>query len=198
MFLTAPTVPGGQPRRASHERSEPEGSHLRHRIGHDASMRVVVMGVSAAGKSAVGHATAAVLGLDFVDGDDLHPPANVAKMASGQPLSDGDRQPWLDRIGRRLASSTDGIVIACSALKATYRAQIRTQAHQPIRFIHLDVARDALNQRLATRTGHFMPASLLDDQLATLEWPGEEADVTVIDANMPLDDVVNTVPTSLR
>ena len=151
------------------------------------------MGVSAAGKTAVGQATAAVLGLDFVDGDDLHPPANVAKMASGQPLSDGDRQPWLDRIGRRLASSADGIVIACSALKATYRTQIRTQATNPSvsSISTLPGMRSTNGSPLAPDT------SCRQASLTTITLGGPVGRCHG-DRQTPLDDVVNAVLTSLR
>lgn len=158
---------------------------------------IVVMGVSAAGKSVIGAGLADRLGARFVDGDDLHPPANVAKMAAGDPLDDADRAPWLDAIGAVLADSVGGVVIACSALKAAYRARLRLGAGRPIRFVHLDVAEVELQRRIAARTDHFMPPSLLADQLATLEWPGDERDVIVVDAAQPIDEVVGRVVAAL-
>ncbi|WP_348788300.1 gluconokinase [Leifsonia sp. NPDC080035] len=130
---------------------------------------LVVMGVSGSGKSTVGRLTADALGAPFVDGDDLHPPANVAKMAAGVPLTDEDRGPWLMEVGRRLAAAgPQGIVVACSALKRAYRDMIRAEAPGAV-FAELDGSRDLLAGRVAERPGHFMPAALLDSQLATLE-----------------------------
>ena len=130
---------------------------------------VVVMGVSGAGKSTVGIALAGLLGVRFVDADALHPPANVAKMAAGTPLTDPDRWPWLDLVGTALADARDtGLVVACSALKRAYRDRIRV-AVPAVQFVHLIVPRPALNDRVAGRLDHFMPASLLDSQLETLE-----------------------------
>ena len=130
---------------------------------------VVVMGVSGAGKSTVGSALAGLLELRFVDADALHPPANVAKMAAGTPLTDADRWPWLDLVGTALADAGEtGLVVACSALKRSYRDRIRAAA-PAVLFVHLTVPRPALGDRVASRPGHFMPASLIDSQLETLE-----------------------------
>ncbi len=159
-------------------------------MGHHADMAIVVMGVSASGKSAVGRAVADALGVAFVDGDDLHPAANVAKMSAGEPLTDADRSPWLDAVGAVLAEDAGAVVVACSALKAAYRDRIRHRADRPVHFLHLDVSRDELERRIMARTDHFMPPSLLDDQLATLEWPGDEADVTILDADRPAKAVI--------
>lgn len=131
-------------------------------------VRVVVMGVSGSGKSTVGRAVADALGAPFVDGDDLHPAANVAKMAAGIPLTDADREPWLRAVGRTLADGGDaGMVVACSALKRSYRDLIRSEAPGTV-FAELDGPPELLRERMI-RPGHFMPASLLDSQLATLE-----------------------------
>jgi gluconokinase len=131
-------------------------------------VEIVVMGVSGSGKSTVGKGLAEALGCAFVDGDDLHPAANVAKMTAGIPLTDADREPWLRAVGRTLASGGDaGVVVACSALKRSYRDLIRSVAPGTV-FAELDGTRELLEERVI-RPGHFMPASLLDSQLATLE-----------------------------
>lgn len=143
----------------------------------DAFSRFVVMGVSGAGKSSIGAAFAAARGLCFTDGDDLHPPANIAKMAQGGALNDDDRAPWLDLVGAALVEGDH--VIACSALKRKYRDQIRNRAGAPVLFLFLQGPRETLIARMAARSGHFMPASLLDSQLATLEPPmADEAHLT--------------------
>lgn len=130
-------------------------------------MRIVVMGPSGSGKSTVGRAIALATGAAFVDGDDLHPDANVAKMAAGVPLQDDDRMPWLRAVGERLREEAD-IVIACSALKRSYRDVIRAEAPDAF-FAELSVGRETLAERMRTRGEHFMPTSLLDSQLSTLE-----------------------------
>ncbi|WP_248305539.1 gluconokinase [Agromyces sp. H66] len=135
--------------------------------------RIVVMGPSGAGKSVVGVALAERLserfvGLDFVDADDLHPPSNVAKMRAGVALDDADRMPWLDAVGRTLATGTRGRVVACSALRRSYRDVIRG-ACPDARFVELIVPPDQLGARVGGRPGHFMPSSLVASQLQTLE-----------------------------
>ncbi|MDQ0730436.1 gluconokinase [Arthrobacter sp. B1I2] len=130
---------------------------------------IVVMGVSGAGKSSIGQALATQLGAHFVDGDTLHPEANVKKMASGVPLTDDDRWPWLHLVGTKLSTSSgNGTIVACSALKRSYRDAIR-KAAPATTFILLQADRTALQDRLTQRPGHFMPASLLTSQLDTLE-----------------------------
>lgn len=129
---------------------------------------VVVMGVAGAGKSAVGEALAAALGVPFVDGDALHPAANVAKMSAGTPLTDDDRWPWLASVGRALATSPGGLVVACSALRVRYRDAIRRVAPDTF-FVHLHGTPELHAERLGGRVGHFMPPALLASQLATLE-----------------------------
>ncbi|MET4780769.1 gluconokinase [Glaciihabitans sp. UYNi722] len=141
---------------------------------------VVVMGVSGSGKTSVGTALAAELGVPFMDADDLHPAANVAKMAAGHPLNDEDRWPWLARVGAELADAEKtGLVIACSALKRTYRSAILV-AEPRTRFVDLEGSRALLVSRMSRREGHFMPVSLLDSQLATLEpLAADEPGITV-------------------
>lgn len=138
------------------------------------------MGVAGSGKTTLGAALAAQFGAPFVDADDLHPAANVAKMARGEALGDADRAPWLERVAEALAGGP--VVVACSALKRAYRDRLRRAGG--VRFLHLDAPREVLAARLAGRRGHFMPASLLDSQLATLEVPGPDEAVT-LDASLP-------------
>lgn len=148
--------------------------------------RIVVMGVSGCGKSSVGIALAEALGARFIDGDDLHPEANKAKMGAGIPLDDSDRWPWLDLVGEALTPNT---VIACSALKRAYRDRIRTAAPGTF-FVHLDGSREILEQRLGARTAHFMPATLLDSQLAILEPLGSDEPGCVLNVKDPISDLV--------
>lgn len=126
------------------------------------------MGVSGSGKSTVGDALAAKLGIPFLDGDSLHPASNVDKMAAGTPLNDADREPWLKSVGQALETAPDGLVVACSALKRKYRNIIRAAAPETI-FVHLSGTVGLLHERVNSRTDHFMPPALLDSQVATLE-----------------------------
>jgi carbohydrate kinase (thermoresistant glucokinase family) len=129
--------------------------------------RIVVMGVAGCGKTVVGTLLASNLGYRFVDADDLHPAGNVSKMAGGTPLDDDDRWPWLDIVARTLAEGV-GIVVACSALKLAYRDRLRASAAD-VTFVHLAGSRELLVQRMRARTEHFMPPSLLESQLSTLQ-----------------------------
>jgi gluconokinase len=147
------------------------------------------MGVSGSGKSTVGTALAERLHVPFADGDDLHPSANVEKMARGLPLDDSDRWPWLDRVGAWLASHADGGVIACSALRRSYRDRLRQHgAELDLLLLHGD--RELLEARQAARVGHFMPPALLASQLATLEplMPDERG--LTVDLARSVDEVV--------
>ena len=148
------------------------------------SLRVVVMGVSGCGKSSVGEALGALLGIPYFDGDDLHPAENVARMAAGVPLTDADRWPWLDRVAAVLAERAP-VIVGCSALKRAYRDRIRAGAGGPVRFVHLAGSRAVIEDRMAARTGHFMPAALLDSQFATLEPPGPDEALT-LDVALPV------------
>lgn len=156
---------------------------------------IVVMGVSGCGKSSIGERLADHLGLPFLEGDSLHPAANIAKMSAGIPLDDADRWPWLEIIGKRLEEASDtGIVISCSALKRVYRSALRQAAGSPLVFVYLKGTRDILLNRMTERPGHFFKASLLDSQLATLESPeGEDRVVTVDIAPTPDGIVANTL-----
>ncbi len=129
--------------------------------------RLVVMGVSGSGKSAVGAGLAVRLGIPFLDGDDLHPAENVAKMSSGTPLTDEDRMPWLGAVAERLAAFDAGGVVACSALARRYREHIRATTGDTV-FVELRVPAEDLDRRMRTRT-HFMPPALLASQLAAWE-----------------------------
>lgn len=150
----------------------------------------VVMGVSGCGKTSVGQAVAARLGLEFLEGDALHPAANVEKMAQGVPLTDEDRFPWLDRIGARIAEAGNhGLVVSCSSLKKIYRDRLRSFARKSLTFIFLKGSEELLTERMAARKGHFMPLSLLKSQLATLEDPTGEPDVITVDIAGTTQDV---------
>lgn len=129
----------------------------------------VVMGVSGCGKSSVGCALSVTCDMTFVDGDDLHPKANIDKMARGEALDDADRLPWLKAVGETLARTAGPVVIGCSALKRAYRDIIRDRVPEPVRFLHLDAPPRVMLARVTARSGHFMPASLLDSQFAALE-----------------------------
>lgn len=141
---------------------------------------VVVMGVSGCGKSTVGRLLAQHLGVAFIEGDELHPPRNVALMASGTPLTDEDRVDWLAAVGSTLAQEHGGAVASCSALRRRYRDQLR-QSVPDLVFIHLHGPRELLARRLAQRKGHYMPASLLDSQLRTLEPPSADESALTLD-----------------
>ncbi|MFT8808539.1 gluconokinase [Gluconobacter sp.] len=140
---------------------------------------LVVMGVSGTGKTTIATGLATRLGWHFQEGDALHPPANVRKMSTGQPLTDADRAPWLALCHDWLSAQVEaghGAVLTCSALKRSYREQLRG-AGLPIEFVHIDTSPAKLADRLQRREGHFMPASLLPSQLATLEVPGDDEPV---------------------
>lgn len=142
---------------------------------------IIVMGVAGCGKSSVGMRLAETLGLPYREGDDLHPQTNIAKMSAGTPLNDDDRWPWLDRIGEILANHAEsGIVLTCSSLKKVYRDRLRAAAGGRLAFVFLDGSKALLTQRMGNREGHFMPTSLLESQLATLERPDQEIGVVVV------------------
>lgn len=153
------------------------------------------MGVAGSGKSVVGTALAAELGVPFVDADDLHPPANVDKMRAGQPLTDADRAPWLDTVGAALAADP-APVVACSALKRAYRDRLRLFAPD-LWLVHLDGTHDLIGTRMAARDGHFMPVSLLDDQFATLEPLESDERGAAVSIDAEVDAVVAAARRSL-
>ena len=153
---------------------------------------LVLMGVSGCGKSTVAALLAGTLGWPFEEGDALHPQANIDKMATGHPLTDEDRWPWLslvaDWIDERLDAGENG-VITCSALKRSYRDALR-DAQPALRFVHLALTENQALQRVAARAGHFYPPSLVASQFQALEDPAREPGVVVIQASLPLDEVV--------
>lgn len=153
----------------------------------------ILMGVSSTGKTTIGTALAEQFGMKLIDGDDLHPRANILKMASGLPLNDDDRRPWLERINDAAFSleqkSENGIII-CSALKKAYRDQIR-QDNQKLTFLFLHGSFELIQQRMAQRKGHFMKTAMLQSQFDTLEIPQtDESDVIFIDIDSSFEQVV--------
>ncbi len=160
----------------------------------------VLMGVAGSGKSSVMAVLVARLGWPTLEGDALHPPANVAKMAAGVALTDADRAPWLDAIGAwisaREAERTSALV-TCSALRRTYRDTLR-RGRPSVWFVHLVAPRAVLEARMQGREGHFMPASLLDSQLATLEPLGPNEPGTTVDATATPDEIAERLIETLR
>ena len=154
---------------------------------------IVVMGVAGSGKTTIASGLAEGLGVPFVEGDSLHPGANVKKMAAGIPLTDADRWPWLEAIGARMEverSTGHGVVVSCSALKRAYRDCLRKQVHGKVQFILLDGSRDTISDRMKQRKGHFMPAALLESQFETLEKPTPDEHAVIL-------DISHTIPALL-
>lgn len=160
---------------------------------------LVVMGVSGCGKTTVGQALAQQLGCAFAEGDRFHPPENVAKMAAGTPLTDDDRWGWLQTLSTRMAQSRangQSLVVSCSALRRPYRDILRAGVPDAW-FVHLHGDRAVLQQRMASRPSHYMPASLLQSQLDTLEMPQPDERVVSLDIETPLTDMVSRVMQTL-
>jgi gluconokinase len=154
---------------------------------------IVVMGVAGSGKTTIASGLAQQLGVPFVEGDSLHPIANVKKMAGGVPLTDDDRWPWLKAIGERMEVERvtgHGVVVSCSALRHAYRDCLRKQVHGKVYFILLDGSRELIGDRMKQRKGHFMPPALLDSQFATLEKPTPDEHAVIL-------DISHTVPALL-
>ncbi|HVI98377.1 MAG TPA: gluconokinase [Sphingomonas sp.] len=150
---------------------------------------IVVMGVSGSGKSTLGGMLAAELRCPFLEGDNFHPDANVAKMRSGEPLDDGDRWPWLDALGAaagEAAAKRGRVVVACSALKHSYRDRLAAAIGAPALFVLLEATAEELERRMGNRPGHYMPKSLLDSQLQALERPGSDEYALALDADTPI------------
>jgi gluconokinase len=151
----------------------------------------VLMGVCGCGKTTVGRALAERIGWPFHDADDFHPPANVAKMVAGEPLSDDDRRPWLDRLASEMAAINargDNAILACSALKQSYRDRLSRAGD--VRYVYLRGDEATIAPRLAARAGHYMPASLLTSQFAALEEP---SDAMVVDIRSSISDQVAAI-----
>jgi carbohydrate kinase (thermoresistant glucokinase family) len=159
---------------------------------------IVVMGVSGCGKSTLGQALAQALGVPYIEGDELHPPDNVALMAAGTPLTDDDRAGWLDRIGERLVQARDtGAVVTCSALRRLFRDRLRAAA-PALRLVYLHGPPALLAERIGQRTGHYMPATLLPSQLQTLEAPGPDEAAVTLDIAQPPEALVRLALQALR
>jgi gluconokinase len=155
---------------------------------------VVIMGVSGSGKTTVGRRLAEAVGWDFVDGDDFHPPANVEKMEQGTPLTDADREPWLRAIRdflRERVESGNPVVVACSALKASYRDVLRDGTGDTA-FVYLRGSYALIQQRLRDRSDHFFDADLLASQFDTLEEPDPDT-ATIVDVDRPPDEIVRAI-----
>ena len=162
-------------------------------------MHVVVMGVSATGKTTVGKHLAEELDCEFIEGDDLHPRQNIEKMSEGIPRTDEDRWPWLQAIAELVAvKEFEGVstVVTCSALKRSYRDVLRDAA--PTFFVHLDAPFEVLQDRMQHRTRHFMPAALLRSQFDTLEPLGPDEEGQVVDVSPPEDEVVEEAVNVVR
>jgi gluconokinase len=168
-----------------------------YRVGEAMGPPIVVMGVSGSGKSTIGAALAQRLRVPFADADDFHPPANVAKMAAGHALDDNDRFPWLEVIGEWLASHGDGGVMSCSALKRTYRDQLRNHC-ATVEFLHLSGTPEVIGRRQASRPGHFMPPSLLASQFDTLEPLEPDEGGVTIDVGQGIDSIVENYVTTTK
>lgn len=157
-----------------------------------ASRRVVVMGPSASGKTTLARALAYDLGWQFIEGDDYHPASNIEKMKRGEPLTDGDRAPWLDGIGRVLAAAADGAIASCSALRRCYRDRLRAHA-DGLLFILPEVPREELARRTRQRPESVLPPSLLDSQLDTFEPFAVDEQAIRLDGTLPVADEVRLV-----
>lgn len=165
-----------------------------------AGSSIIVMGVCACGKSTIGELLAKQTGRKFIDGDDLHPRANIQKMASGQPLNDEDRKPWLERIrdaAYSLESKNEHGVIVCSALKKQYRDQIR-EGNQNVTFLFLDGSKELIMERMRARQGHFMKENMVNSQFETLERPDGEPQTPIIPIDCSVQEVVSCAIQALQ
>ncbi|MCX4821978.1 gluconokinase [Streptomyces sp. NBC_01142] len=159
---------------------------------------VVVMGVAGTGKTTIGPLLAAALGVPYAEGDDFHPPANIAKMSAGTPLDDADRRPWLDAIGLWAHGRAGlGGVVSSSALKRSYRDRLRAAAPDAV-FLHLTGDRPLIEQRMSERTGHFMPTALLDSQFATLQPLGDDEAGVAVDVSGTPEEITERAVAALR
>lgn len=159
--------------------------------------RIVIMGVAGCGKSTVGAALGERIGAPYLDGDDLHPETNIAKMSRGEPLTDDDRWPWLTAVGQVFARAEGDMIVGCSSLKRVYRDLIRREAGGPVLFVHLAGSRDLIASRMASRAGHFMPLALLDSQFATLQPPTPDENALSVGLELPVTQLVDTICATL-
>ncbi|MGB1311814.1 MAG: gluconokinase [Leucothrix sp.] len=159
---------------------------------------IIVMGVSSCGKSSIASSLANQQDAVFLDADDYHPAANIEKMSRSEALNDDDRWPWLKHFAQTLAAQKGATIGACSALKKSYREALTRAAGEPILFIHLHGSTELLEQRITSRNNHFMPASLLQSQLATLEMPEADELVMTIDISGSKEHVIQRINTQLR
>ena len=153
---------------------------------------IIMMGVAGCGKSSVGALLAAKIGVNFIDGDDLHPQGNIDKMAAGTPLTDEDRWGWLDKVADTARNHTQ-LVISCPALKRVYRERLRQKIERPVQFVFLDISQETSLERLKHRKQHFMPVSLVESQFNILERPDDEADVRTIRSIGQTDNIAKFV-----
>jgi len=154
--------------------------------------RVVVMGVTGVGKTEVGSLLATVMSVPYADGDSFHSASAIEKMSAGKPLDDRDREPWLASIGNWLGQEEAGAVVSCSALRRRYRDGLRTSARD-VFFLHLAANQNVVGRRLAGRSGHFMPASLIESQFRELEGLGDDELGQTVDAATPADEIVRAL-----
>jgi gluconokinase len=168
--------------------------------GAEAPCALIVMGVSGSGKSTIAEALGQRLGWRFEDGDSFHPPSNVAKMSAGQPLTDEDRWPWLNAIAdeiARVCEAGEHVIIACSALKHTYR-DVLLRGRDDVRFVFLRGTKELIAERLAHRKGHFMPPELLTSQFSTLEPPETSEHVITVSIDETVEAIVDGVVRQLK
>ncbi|MFE7131655.1 gluconokinase [Streptomyces sp. NPDC057638] len=160
---------------------------------------VVVMGVAGTGKTTIGPLLAEALGVPYAEGDDFHPPANIAKMSAGTPLDDADRWPWLDAIGQWAQGRAGlGGVVSSSALKRVYRDRLRAAAPDAVLFLHLSGDRELIERRMSERRGHFMPTALLDSQFATLQQLQEDEPGVAVDVSGTPEEITARAVAALR
>lgn len=162
---------------------------------------IIVMGVTGCGKSSLGREIARSLDAPFLEGDEFHPKANIAKMSAGIPLTDEDRAGWLDllaqEIGQR-AQTGSSVVMSCSALKKKYRTQLNDASGQDILYVFMDGPKEVIASRLARRKGHYMPPSLLDSQLEALDPPGDDEHVIRVDLRKTIAEMLSNVMDDLK
>ncbi|WP_018688975.1 gluconokinase [Ahrensia kielensis] len=158
----------------------------------------VLMGVAGSGKSSIGAGVADLIGGTYIDGDDFHPQSNIDKMASGEPLKDDDRWPWLKIVSTELARINGIGLVGCSALKKAYREVITANAGEPVKFIYLNGTKELIGERMAARQGHFMPAKLLESQFATLEEPNKTENAISVDISGQEREIITHIADVIR